>query len=170
MECPCNSKVLPVRWVFIYKFNTDGYLEKFKSRLCVRGDLQPASHEDNYAATLAARTFRMLMAITAAFDLEAKQFDAVNAFVNSQIDMVVYVEFPDGFRVPGMCLLLLKALYGLRQSPRLWHQQLSKTLADLGLTRVEDEVCVFTNEWLIIFFFVDDIAALFKKINAERYH
>ncbi len=167
---PRNVQILPIIWVFTYKFDTDGYLLKYKARLCVRGDLQPTSHEDNYAATLAARTFRMLMAITAAFDLEAKQMDAVNAFVNSQIDTVIYVGFPDGFRVPGMCLLLLRALYGLRQSPRLWHQQLSKQLMDIGLTRVEDEICVFTNEWLIVFFFVDDIVTLFSSIAADRYH
>ena len=48
-----------------------GYLEKYKARLCIRGDLQESSREDNYAATLAARTFRALMAIAAPYDLEA---------------------------------------------------------------------------------------------------
>ena len=33
--------VIPVMWVFTYKFDTDGYLDKFKARLVVRGDLQP---------------------------------------------------------------------------------------------------------------------------------
>src|SRR5438876_2823809 len=98
MERPCNSKVLPVRWVFVYKFDTDGYLEKFKSHLCVRGDLQEASREDNYAATLAARTFRALIAITAAYDLEAQQYDAISAFMNSTLHDVVYIECPDGFK------------------------------------------------------------------------
>jgi hypothetical protein len=31
---------LPLLWVFKYKFDTDGYLDKFKARICVRGDLQ----------------------------------------------------------------------------------------------------------------------------------
>jgi hypothetical protein len=64
---PKTSKMttLPLIWVFTYKFDTDGYLIKFKARLCVRGDLQPLNHQDNYAATLAARTLRALMAITA---------------------------------------------------------------------------------------------------------
>ena len=59
------------------------------------------------------------MAITAVFDLEAQQLDAVNAFTNSILDEIVYVDFPDGFRQPGFCLLLLRALYGLCRSPRL---------------------------------------------------
>jgi hypothetical protein len=62
--------VIPVMWVFTYKFNTDGYLDRFKARLVVRGDLQPTAGQDNYAATLAARLFRCLMAITAQFNLD----------------------------------------------------------------------------------------------------
>ena len=85
-------------WVFTYKFDTDGYLVKFKARLCVRGDLQQSIYQDNYAATLAARTFRALMAVTAAFNLEAWQFDAVNAFINSELDETVYCEFLEGFK------------------------------------------------------------------------
>jgi hypothetical protein len=120
VEKPTNARVLPVRWVFVYKFDTDGYLEKHKARLCVRGDMQECSREDNYAATLAARTFRALMAITAAYDLEARQYDAVSAFTNSQLDEIIYIQCPDGFKECNTCLLLFRALYGLRQSPRLW--------------------------------------------------
>jgi len=49
---PKTSKMtaLPFIWVFICKFDTDGYLIKFKARLCVRGDLQPLTHQGNYAA------------------------------------------------------------------------------------------------------------------------
>jgi hypothetical protein len=66
-----DIKVIPLTWVFTYKLDTDGYLTKFKARICVRGDLQPRTDKDTYAATLAARTFRALVAITAAYDLEA---------------------------------------------------------------------------------------------------
>ena len=113
------TKTLPVMWVYTYKFDINGYFTKYKARLCIRGDLQPLNHQDTYAATLAARTFRALMAITAAFDLEARQFDAVNAFTNSQMDETVYIEFPDKYKMPGYCILLLRALYGLRRSPLL---------------------------------------------------
>ena len=32
-------KTLPLKWVFTYKLDTNGDLQKFKARLCVRGDL-----------------------------------------------------------------------------------------------------------------------------------
>jgi hypothetical protein len=34
-----DIRVIPLTWVFTYKFDTDGYLVKFKARICVRGDL-----------------------------------------------------------------------------------------------------------------------------------
>ena len=77
-------------WIFLYKFDQDGYLAKYKARLCIRGDLQKMDAKDTYAATLAVQVFRALMGITAAHNLEAKQLDAVNAFVNSVLDEEIY--------------------------------------------------------------------------------
>ena len=54
--------------------------------------------EETYAATLAAKVFRALCAIIAAFDLETFAIDAVNAFVNSNVEGVIYCEPPDGFK------------------------------------------------------------------------
>ena len=162
------TKTLPVMWVFDYKFDMNGYLAKQKARLCVRGDLQPWTNQDTYAATLAARTFRALMAVTAAFDLEARQLDAVNAFTNSQLDETVYIEFPDGYQMPGYCILLQRALYGLRRSPLLWFKEFSSTLVELKLVMVKEDVCVFTNGWMLVFFFVDDITILCKTADLPR--
>ena len=63
---------------------------------------------------LAARVFRTLMAIMAAFDLEARHYDVVNAFTNSTLDETVYCHCPEGYKVENSSLRLLKALYGLR--------------------------------------------------------
>ena len=66
--------------------------------MVVREDLQIDSmYKDNYAATLTARIVCALLAISAYFDLEMKQFDAVSAFTNSDIDETIYIRFPDGF-------------------------------------------------------------------------
>jgi hypothetical protein len=34
-----EQKTIPLTWIFKYRFDTDGYLVKFKARLGVRGDL-----------------------------------------------------------------------------------------------------------------------------------
>jgi hypothetical protein len=46
------------------------------------------------ATTLASMAFRTLMAVTAKFDLETTQMDAVNAFVHCDLDEVVYMMMP----------------------------------------------------------------------------
>lgn len=91
-----RGKPIPLLWVFAYKFDEDGYLIKCKAHLCVRGDEQ-ITYADTYAATLAARVFRFLMAITAAFDLETLQLDITNAFLHAMVDEDIYCELPEGW-------------------------------------------------------------------------
>jgi hypothetical protein len=165
---------LPLLWVFKYKFDTDGFLDKFKARICVRGDLQTSHSTDNYAATLAAKTFRAVMALAAEYDLDIKQLDAVNAFLNSDIDEEVTVYWPIGMEpsiddnTPQQVLQLQKALYGLKQAPLLWHNHLVDLLQKLGLRRIPGVNCVLTSDWLIIFFYVDDIILLFDKDHRQK--
>src|SRR5918999_5272708 len=99
------------------------------------------------------------MAIAAAFDLEIFQYDAVNAFTNSTLDETVYCECPQGFEQSDQCLLLLRALYRLRRSPLLWLKEFSSTLKELGLKEIKS--CLFTNDWLVVFFYVDDIIVMY---------
>jgi hypothetical protein len=157
-----QTKTLPTKWVFLYKEDADGYVTKFKARLCARGDLQLGVNKQDVAAiTGAYRTFRLLMALVAAFDLDVIQLDAVNAFINADLDEDVYISCPDGYKEGGkeICLKLRKALYGLRKSPKLWHAEFSKTLRNLGLVPVPDEKCLFIHptKLIIVFFYVDDI-------------
>ena len=76
-------------FIFKYKFNEDDFLTKYKARLIVRSD-QQTIQSDIYAAILAARIFRVLMTIVAAFELETRQFDVVNIFVNNFINETIY--------------------------------------------------------------------------------
>ena len=126
------------------------------------------SESDNYAATLAIRTFRALMALTAAFDLEIIQVDAINAFLNSEIDEETTVECPEGFKIPGKVLLLLKALYGLKQAPQLWYNHLTRTLKRLGLQEVPGTNYVLTNESIILFYYINDIMILYRLENEPQ--
>ena len=63
------------------------------------------------------------MALTTSFKLNAKQYNAVNAFINSMMNEQVFVDYPEGMQLPANfknpCFLLLRALYGLKQSPLL---------------------------------------------------
>ena len=80
-----RGRILDLMWVFDYKFNEAGYLDRFKARLVVRGDKMWWGHGETYAATLASKSFRILLAIIAYFNLEADQMDVVSAFLNSPL-------------------------------------------------------------------------------------
>ena len=58
IDTPIGKQVIPVKWAFKYKLNSDGYLIKYKARLVVRGDLLLMTFEDTRATTLAARVLR----------------------------------------------------------------------------------------------------------------
>lgn len=167
-QIPSGITPIPTTWVFKYKFDEEGYLLKYKARLCARGDKQETEQE-TYAATLATRIFRALMAIVAAFDLETRQFDVLNAFVNSELDEPTYCYPPDGWEnSKGIYLHLLRALYGLKQAPSLWYKNLSNTLSELGLEPVPGIDCLFVNDFIILFFFVDDIVMMFDRRHVAK--
>lgn len=162
-------QILDCGWVYSYKFDKHGYLIKVKARLVVRGNQQRKNlDESTYAATLAGRSFRTMMAIAARFDLDLLQFDAVNAFVNADIDETVFMRMPPGYQKSGEIYRLRKALYGLRRSPLLWQRTLSNALKELGFTPIPQEPCIFIRNSIVIFFYVDDIVLAFRPSRREE--
>jgi len=109
-----GNQVIQCMWVYTYKFDKHGHFQKCKARLVVRGDQQKKLRtEDTYAATLARRSFRVLMAIAARFNLKLIHYNVVNAFVNATLLDAVFITLPPSYRKPRKVLLLHKALYGL---------------------------------------------------------
>jgi hypothetical protein len=174
-RCKTNGRILPLKWVFSYKTDENNNLVRCKARICVRGDLQDDTLGETYAATLATKSFRTIMATAARFDLECDQYDVVNAFLNSKINRDggnIYVKLPDGYQELGflhpgedatMAAELDKALYGLRESPLLWYNEFSSALEEFGLKRSLEEPCVFTSDRVVVLFYVDDILVLYRK-------
>ncbi|KAM3511814.1 hypothetical protein MY11210_004569 [Beauveria gryllotalpidicola] len=158
-------KPIPLKWVFTYKLNPDGTLLRCKARIVVRGDLQALTEsEETYAATLAARSFRIVIALAAQFGMVIFQFDIKNAFTNAKRNdsHPVMCAMPEGFEEFGKVLLLHRALYGLRDSPYLWFQELSGTFKELGLIQCAEEPCVLytPDRRAYVVFHVDDILGL----------
>ena len=154
--------VLPVKWVWTDKFDENNVHIRCKARICVRGDKQAKNTlESTYAATLASRSFRIIVAAAAHLGWDIRQHDVVNAFLNAIFakgSEPVYIEYPPGFGRDGYVLQLLKALYGLRESPVLWFRDFSSTLEKLGMISSPEEPCLYFNVKRTIFvvFYVDD--------------
>ena len=52
---------------------------------------------DIYAATLAGKSFKVLLIIVVKFDLKLHQYDVVNTFVYTKLNEVVYIRMPLGY-------------------------------------------------------------------------
>nr|GEZ53381.1 hypothetical protein [Tanacetum cinerariifolium] len=66
------------------------------------------------------------------------QMDVKTAFINGELNEVVYVSQPEGFvdpEHPTHVCRLKKALYGLKQAPRAWYDKLSKFLISIGFLK-----------------------------------
>ena len=110
---------------------------------------------------LAACIFQALIAITTTFNLKAQQFNTINTFINSKLNKIVYYKFLEGFKQEGCCLLLLCALYRLCYLPLLQLKEFLGTLTKLSLNIVKEETCLFANNQLVVFFFIDNIMTLY---------
>ena len=162
-------KVLDCRWVYVYKFNKYSRFVKAKARLVVRGNQQlREATKNNYVATLISRSFRIVIAIATRFNLKLLQFNAINAFVNVDLDEDIFIRILPGYRRFGTILKLNKALYDLRRLPLLQQRTLSRALQKLGFKAVPYEPYTFTRNEVIIFFYVDDIVIAFREVQRQE--
>jgi hypothetical protein len=57
-----DYKLISLKWVFIYKSDSNDFLFKYKARIVIRDDLQKVNNAQNvYVATFASKIFRIMM-------------------------------------------------------------------------------------------------------------
>ena len=168
-QIPKTHKVAKSRWVYRVKMNKDGSIERFKSRFVVCGysQVKGVDYTHAFSATMRATSFRLLMALATHDKLRLEHFDVTNAFTQSEIDKVIYVEPPKGYPQISSngapCVLKLrKALYGTKQASRMWQLKLRKHLVDkMGFTNSTHDPCLFSRRIdgsiLVVGVYVDDI-------------
>ena len=164
------------RWVYKVKTDVDGKAALEKARWVLKGFSQRPGldYDDTFAATTKATTIKLLLALIAHHDLEAKQYDVMTAFLYALIkDRKIYVEQPHGYvqyakNGSALVCLLLKSLYGLKQAPFLWFEELTTFLKSKGFKPLQSDPCIFqhfmTNA--IIAVYVDDLISAAKDMAA----
>ena len=88
--------------------------------------LSGIDYDETFAPVAKLSSFRLLLALSANRGWAVHQMDVVTAFLNPIIDEEVCMELPPGIdwldsqvAADAVCTLK-KALYRLKQSPRLW--------------------------------------------------
>ena len=76
-----------------------------------------------------------------------EQMDVTTAFLYADLQEEVYMEIPEGMfegkDMSGKVLRLWRALYGLKQSPRMWNIHVDKALGEYGLHRLTTDFFVY---------------------------
>lgn len=154
---PKGEKIIDLKWVFTNK--SDG---RKKARLVARGFQQEKILEDIYSPVAKTQTLKILLAYCCQFGLIIEQMDVETAFLNGKVKSEVYVKQPPGFEdgTDRVCKLL-KALYGLRESPRDWYECFDKYMRELGFKKSKNDYCLYIliikNETIFVILFVDDL-------------
>jgi hypothetical protein len=94
--------------------------------------------------------------------------DVVTAYLYVSLDSDIYMKVLDGIPISNMhanhnmyCIKLVKSLYGLKQSRRMWYNRLKGFLLNKVYSSNDDCLCVFikksTTGFCIILVYMDDV-------------
>jgi hypothetical protein len=107
--------------------------------------------------------------------------DVVTAYLYVTLDLDIYMKVPDGISIPNanigcnmFCVKLNKSLYGLKQSERMWYNQLKEFLLNKGYSNNDDCPCVFirksSNGFCAISVYVDDLNIIDTELDINKTH
>ncbi|KAJ0390596.1 hypothetical protein P43SY_010713 [Pythium insidiosum] len=164
-EMPEGAKAIRTMWVWACKTDMQGYVTRIKARLVALGNHQRAGIDyiDTYAPVARSSTFRLLVAIAALFGLTLFGGDINTAYLNAPLKIPQYITSIDGFpcKVDGHIYVVLKALYGLRQSGREWNTEFDRWLTERGFQRSATDPCLYFRNAggsiMLVLIYVDDI-------------
>lgn len=170
---PPHAQPLGCRWVFKIKRDALGNVEKYKSRLVVKGFQQTAGtdYEEIFAPVSRHATVRTLLAHCAVLDLEILQLDVKTAFLHGRLDEELYMKMPPGYDNDGEVCRLHRSLYGLKQAARAWFLRLKQDLIDLGYRVSSADPALYIRgtgvDRVLLLVYVDDVLIMGQLLAAS---
>jgi hypothetical protein len=101
---------------------------------------------DTYSHVARITTIRVLLALAASHGQHIHQMDVSMAFLYGELDEEIYMEQPDGYKIPGQknkVYKLIKSLYGLKQTLKQCHEKFNTTLTSAEFIVNEADKCVY---------------------------
>ena len=161
-----NQKVIKSKWVFKKKTNVDGTV-LYKARLVAQGfnQQQGLDYTETFSPVVSFDSIRTILAISAKKNFKLHHMDVSNAFLNGNLNENILMSQPEFFvedeNERKVCKLK-KAIYGLKQSSKCWHDSFSKFLKSSGFKQCDSDSCIFiansgNDIKCILALYVDDI-------------
>lgn len=174
-----DMNIVGCKWIYKTKTNSDGKVERYKARLVAKGYTQREGIDFNetFAPVLKYKTLRLILALSTGTQTHIEQLDIKTAFLNATVKEDIYVEVPDGRKLSvgiGKVLKLNKALYGTKQAPHEWNENINAYLLEIGFRRCTKDTCLYiktskSGKRILIGLFVDDMVISYKKCDKEEW-
>ena len=160
--------VIGCKWIYKKKLTSTGEVERYKARLVAKGYSQQhgVDYHDTFAPVMKYKSMRIMLFIANRLGYELEQLDVVTAFLNGKLKEVVYMYQPQGYGkgdTRNKICKLVKSLYGTKQAPREWNNELNDFLTKIiKMKRCISDPCLYllktkTQRLIIIGVFVDDM-------------
>lgn len=166
-KVPEKRNIVGCRWLFRKK--EDG---RFKVRLVAKGYSQEPGTDFNetFAPVAKFTTLRVILALVAENDWELHSMDVKTAFLNGELEEEIFMEYPEGVEEkpePGYACRLLKAIYGLRQSPRAWYQKINTFFTNHDFHRSTQDYSLYINyeKRILVLVYVDDLVLAAAEVE-----
>ena len=189
VKLPPNRTHLKERWVYKIKTDLNNNIIKYKSRWVVKGfdQILGLNYLKTFSTTCKPESYKLIFILAMSNKWKLLQYDVKNAFVHANIDANIYVKQPISLKryynknsnkykliknVPNfesnnrnkpellkLYCKLNKALYELKQSPRLWYKHLLEALTKLSFEVLPYDEAIFIHNKLkiIIICHVNDL-------------
>ena len=148
--------VISTRWVKTRKF--DGTC---RCRIVVRGyDQVVEDPDETYASTPSLLTLKTFLTLAVARGWHVTLADVSTAFLHAPMDGEVLVLPPVEYYPSGDVVWKLKrALYGLKNAPKLWQQHFASTLESKGFQRMKSDPNLYfhAKRKIYLLCYVDDL-------------
>jgi hypothetical protein len=184
-ELPIGRKAIDTRLLLGEKMDSAGEVARRKSRVVVRGFAQREGVDYNatFAPVLAYSSIRLHFAIVCMLDYELDAMDVKTAFLNAVLEEEVYITMPRGIQWDGKKFVvtgdftpkknpqvfrLIKSLYGIKQAPHDWNEEINRSILSLGYTRCASDSCMYvkrsrTGKSILLPLFVDDMFPAYHR-------
>ncbi|GKA24131.1 putative ribonuclease H-like domain-containing protein [Tanacetum coccineum] len=135
VDLPHGKRAIGTKWVYKNKKDERGIMIRNKAMLVAQGYTQEEGidYDEVFAPVARIEAIRLFLAYASFNDFMVYQMDVKSAFLYGKIEEEVYVCQPQRFEdpdFPDRVYKVEKALYGLHQAPRAWHETLSTYLLE----------------------------------------
>ena len=147
-----GEPVTPCIYIYKAKIQSDGSLDKLKLRIVVRGDLKNKEMVgDTWSPTASMRTLNYFLEDAAKHKARVYQIDFIGALLQAKVKNRVFVilnmryadYFPEYSQYFGRALKLLKSMYGMTKSVKLFDDELTEWLIKEGFIQSQCQMSIY---------------------------